>query len=114
MRAAPAEGGLGLGVAGDVGVEHLEGVEAEAALGVASLSARSGRGRGRVHEEVHAAVAVKVGDEELLAAAELGVPAGLAGELAVGRVVGEATAKESRTVAHGIVDVARTTLALPF
>ena len=66
MRSAKAIGGLGLVVSGHVCVEHLKTVVAEAVLAVAPLRARAGGGRGRVQEEVHLAVAAKVGDEDLL------------------------------------------------
>ena len=71
VRAAVAERRLGFRIACDVGVPNLEGVVAEAAERVAAHRARAGRGCGRVEEEVHAPVVVKVGDEELLRVGEL-------------------------------------------
>jgi len=71
-----------------VGVPDLKVVPAKAAEAVAPLRARAGRGRGRVQEEVHAFVAVEIGDDDLPHIGEIGVRLGVAREARVGLGVG--------------------------
>jgi hypothetical protein len=66
VRSAKAIRWLGLVVVGHVCVKHLKGVIAKPTLAVAPLRARTGRGRGRVQEEVHLVVLVKVRNKDLL------------------------------------------------
>lgn len=85
---AVAVGGLGLVISGCICVPDLEIVPAKASEAVAPLRARAGRGRGRVQEEVHAVVAVEIGDDDLPRVGEIGVRLGVAREARVGLGIG--------------------------
>ena len=71
MRSAIAKRWLCLWVVGDVGMCDLEGVESEAADGVAAHCARAGRRRGCVKEEVGESVGVEIGEDDLLRVGKL-------------------------------------------